>query len=85
VITFWREIEQNRKSPLTMLRRLGVMTALRYLTNTLTLAQAINKLGKRTGTRLATTDMPFAEAAIDVDKPEDFYLAEKILKQRESA
>lgn len=85
VITFWREIEQNRKSPLTMLRRLGVMTALRYITNTLTLAQAIQRLGKQTGTRLATTDMPFAEAAIDVDTPEDFHLAEKILKQRESA
>lgn len=84
VITFWREIEQNRKSPLTMLRQLGVMTALRYVTNTLTLAQAVQKLGKQTGTRLATIDMPFAEAAIDVDTPEDFYLAEKILKQREA-
>jgi hypothetical protein len=26
--------------------------------------------------------MPFAEAAIDVDSPEDFYLAEKILRAR---
>ncbi|MGA9433846.1 MAG: nucleotidyltransferase family protein [Roseobacter sp.] len=84
IISFWREIEQNRKSPLTMLRQLGVTTALRYLTNTLSLAQALQKLGKRTGTRLATTDMPFAEAAIDVDTPDDFYLAEKILERRES-
>jgi len=82
VISFWREIEENRKSPLTMLRQLGLMTALRYVTNTLTLAQALQKLGKQTGTRLATTDMPFAEAAIDVDTVDDFYLAEKILKQR---
>ncbi len=82
IIRFWRQVEENRKSPLTMLRQLGVMTALRYLTNTLTLAQALQKLGDRTDTRLAVTQMPFAEAAIDVDSPEDFYLAEKILKAR---
>ncbi|MDA9865266.1 nucleotidyltransferase family protein [bacterium] len=84
IISFWRQIEQNRKSPLTMLRQLGLTTALRYVTNTLTLAQALQILGKRTNTRLATTDMPFAEAAIDVDTPDDFYLAEDILKQREA-
>ncbi|WP_223421254.1 NTP transferase domain-containing protein [Tateyamaria pelophila] len=84
IIRFWRQVEENRKSPLTMLRQLGVMTALRYLTNTLTLAQAVEKLGKRTDTKLAVTHMPFAEAAIDVDSPEDFYLAEKILIARDS-
>lgn len=82
IIRFWRQVEENRKSPLTMLRQLGVLTALRYLTNTLTLAQALQKLSNRTETRLAVTQMPFAEAAIDVDSPEDFYLAEKILKAR---
>ena len=85
IIRFWRQVEENRKSPLTMLRQLGVLTALRYLTNTLTLAQALHKLGKRTDTKLAVTQMPFAEAAIDVDSPEDFYLAEKILKARAGA
>ncbi|MGD9294992.1 MAG: NTP transferase domain-containing protein [Roseobacter sp.] len=82
IIAFWRKIEQNRKSPLTMLRQLGVATALRYVLNRLTLAQALEKLGRRTRTQLATVDMPFAEAAIDVDSPEDFYLAEKILRAR---
>ncbi|MDC0116041.1 nucleotidyltransferase family protein [Octadecabacter sp.] len=82
IITFWRQIEENRKNPLTMLRQLGALTALRYVTNTLTLTQALHKLGKRTGTRLKTTDMPFAEAAIDVDTADDFHLAEKILMQR---
>ncbi len=84
IIGFWRQIEQDRKKPLTMLRRLGVFTALRYLTNTLTLKQAIEKLSKRSKTRLATVDMPFAEAAIDVDSPEDFHLVEAILAARES-
>ncbi len=82
IINFWRKIEQNRKSPLTMLGQLGVGTALRYVLNRLTLAQALEKLGRRTRTQLATVDMPFAEAAIDVDSPEDFHLAEKILQAR---
>ena len=84
IINFWRQIEQNRKSPLTMVRQLGMMTVLQYVTRRLTLAQALGKLGKQTGTRLATIDMPFAEAAIDVDTPDDFYLAEKILKRRDT-
>lgn len=85
IIRFWRLVEENRKSPLTMLRQLGLVTALRYVTNTLTLPQALDILGKRTGTRLAVIDMPYAEAAIDVDKTEDFDLAEKILKSRRRA
>ena len=83
IIRFWRRVEENRKSPLTMLRQLGVLTALRYVTNTLTLAQALQKLGKRTDTKLSATDMPFAEAAIDVDTPDDFCLAQQILSARE--
>ena len=82
VIGFWRTIEQNRKSPLTMLRQLGYLTALRYVTNQLSAAQAIRTLEKRTNTRLGTVTMPYPEAAIDVDTPDDFYLAQQILKDR---
>lgn len=85
IIRFWRKIEQNRKSPLTMLLQLGIGTALCYVLNLLTLAQALEKLGDRTRTKLANVDMPFAEAAIDVDSPEDYYLAEKILRARSAS
>lgn len=84
IIGFWRTIEQNRKSPLTMLRQLGYLTALRYVTNQLSAAQAIRTLEKRTNTRLGTVTMPYPEAAIDVDTPDDYYLAQQILTDRAS-
>ena len=43
---------------------------------------ALAALGRRTGTRLAAVEMPFAEAAIDVDKPADLALAEAVLANR---
>ncbi|MFV0301475.1 MAG: NTP transferase domain-containing protein [Paracoccus sp. (in: a-proteobacteria)] len=82
VIGFWRRVEQNRKHPLAMLRQIGALTALGYLLGGLSLDQALRGLGRRTGARLAVTDMPFPEAAIDVDTPEDFHLAERILAAR---
>lgn len=82
VIAFWRRVEENRKNPLAMLRQIGAGTALSYLAGRLTLDRALQQLGRRTGARLAVVDMPFAEAAIDVDKPEDFHLAERILAAR---
>ena len=84
IINFWRLIEQNRKSPLTMLRQLGFWVVLRYLSNSLSIEQALNKLGQRTGTKLAITQMPFPEAAIDVDTIDDYKLVESILSKREN-
>ena len=82
-IEFWRRLEQERKRPLAMLRHLGPMAILRYSLGRLSLADALDALGRRSGTRLAAVEMPFAEAAIDVDKPEDLALAERILAARE--
>ncbi|MEM8822116.1 MAG: nucleotidyltransferase family protein [Pseudomonadota bacterium] len=85
LLTFWRRVEENRKRPLAMLRQIGLMPALRYATGTLSLDAALTALGRRTGTTLAAIDMPFADAAIDVDKPEDLVLVERILGARQMA
>ena len=45
----------------------------------------LRRLGRRIGATLAAVEMPFAEAAIDVDKPEDRALVERILLLRTSA
>lgn len=82
-IAYWRRLERERKRPLAMLRHLGPGAILRYAAGRLSLAQALDALGHRAGARLGAVDMPFAEAAIDVDKVADMALAERILAARE--
>ncbi|MEM7644946.1 MAG: nucleotidyltransferase family protein [Pseudomonadota bacterium] len=84
LLAFWRQVEENRKRPLAMLRQIGILPALRYATGTLPLDAALAALGRRTGTTLAAVDMPFADAAIDVDKPADLALVDRILRGRET-
>lgn len=81
-VAFWRRVEQNRKKPLSMMALLGPFVLLRFALGWLSLGGALAALGRRTGTRLAAVEMPFAEAAVDVDKPADLELAEAVLAAR---
>ena len=81
-IAFWQQIEAHRKQPLAMARLVGVAGLLGYALRLLTLPGAVRMLERRVGVRLATVELPFAEAAIDVDKPADLLLVERIMAQR---
>lgn len=82
VVTFWRRIEQDRKKPWRMIRALGPCTLLSYALGQLSLNKALAALGRRTATSLAAVTMPFADAAVDVDRPGDLALANDILARR---
>jgi len=58
------------------------MAVLRYLVGKLTLADALDRMSQRLGFRACAVDMPFAEAAIDVDSVADLELVEKIVSKR---
>ncbi len=77
---FWQQVEQERKQPFRLIRRLGVVSVLRYLTGYLTLSQALSKLSKQLGLRIEAILLPFPQAAVDVDTVEDWELTQKILK-----
>ena len=81
VVAFWRQLENDRKRPWAIVRRLGLGSLLRFLCGRLSLAQGLSILERKVGARLAVVDMPFAEAAIDVDRPADLQLAEEILRR----
>jgi GTP:adenosylcobinamide-phosphate guanylyltransferase len=82
LVAFWRRLEQDRKRPFAMMRHLGWLTLLRFALGRLGLAEAMHRLSVLTGAKTVAVDMPFAEAAIDVDKPDDLALAERLLVQR---
>jgi GTP:adenosylcobinamide-phosphate guanylyltransferase len=82
LVEFWRHVEQDRKKPLRMIARIGAGNALRYVLGRLTIDAALAALSQRAGATAGLVEMPFAEAAIDVDKPADLALAEQILAAR---
>ena len=82
-VAFWRRVEAERKRPLAMARLLGPLTLLRFALGRLALRDALDALERRCGgARLAAVEMPFADAAVDVDKPDDLALAEAALRRR---
>lgn len=82
VVRFWRRLEENRKRPWAMARAIGIGMLLRYATGTLPLTGALAALSRRTGAGLQVVRLPQAEAAVDVDRPEDLALAERIFQAR---
>ena len=82
-ITFWQRIERDRKAPWRLARAFGPMLLAAYLLRVASLDQAIRLVSRRLGLRVAAIAMPMAEASIDVDKPADLDLVERILARRE--
>jgi len=79
---FWRKLESKRKNPAAMAREIGVWTALSYATRLMTKTGLEKVIEKRTGVAAKLIPLSNAEAAIDVDKPEDLALVRTILEAR---
>ena len=77
-VAFWRRIEEQRKHPLRIVRVLGLGAVLRYLLGRLTLEEGLDRLSALMEARAGVVWMQDAAAAVDVDKIEDWALAEKI-------
>ena len=80
-VAFWRRVEQERKRPWRLVRAFGLGPLLAYLLGRLTLDDAMARASLVIGARVAAARLPFAEAAIDVDKPADLALVETILSR----
>ena len=82
MIVFWQKMEKFRKKPLRLIGEIGWWPMIRFRLFGLRITQAFSMLSKRLGLIASATIIPYAEAAIDVDKPSDFDLAESILIKR---
>jgi GTP:adenosylcobinamide-phosphate guanylyltransferase len=81
-VRFWRGMERNRKKPWRLMAAAGLPTLYRYLRGRLDLAAAFERLSVVSGARVRPVLLAQPEAAIDVDKPEDLALVERILAER---
>jgi hypothetical protein len=79
---FWRQIEQERKKPLRMIRILGWWILVRYLSGRLSLDDGIAHLSKRMGIRAGAVILPFPEAAVDVDTVDDWHFVQNLVKKQ---
>lgn len=80
-IALWEEVEADRKRPWRIVRRLGPGMLLRYALGRLTLADALNRLGAVAGVRARVVASPFGLAAVDVDKPADLTLVQRLVAE----
>jgi CTP:molybdopterin cytidylyltransferase MocA len=79
---FWQAMERHRKRPWRLALAIGPLTLCRFWMGRLSLEAALGRLSRLAGARIVALELPFAEAAIDVDKPVDLALAEAILARR---
>ena len=81
-IAFWRRAQRYRKTPWKLAAQFGPAMIVQYLLGQLSLAGAFAYASRKIGITAAPVMMPFAEAAIDLDKPSDLALIESILDAR---
>lgn len=76
----WVQVEQYRKQPWRMISFLGPMALLQFLLRRLTLRQAVDRVAAKMGLSIALVQLPFPEAALDVDSEAHLRVAEEILR-----
>lgn len=79
-ITFWRRVEADRKRPWRIFKTFGPLAMVRFLAGGATLDAAMGAASARLGLTAAAVKMPYADAAIDVDKPAHKKLVENIIR-----
>ena len=82
IAAYWRKLEAYRKSPLKLIWNVGPLAALKVVFGAMGLEEAFAHLSRKAGGTIRPVELPVAEAAIDVDKPADMELAERILAAR---
>jgi CTP:molybdopterin cytidylyltransferase MocA len=80
VAYFWVRLEGVRKRPWRLVSHFGVGTLVRFLAGKLTVAGALAEASKVIGARLDAVFLPFAEAALDVDKPADLATVKALIE-----
>jgi CTP:molybdopterin cytidylyltransferase MocA len=81
VITAWQSVEAARKSPWRVIRILGPVAVLAYVTGRLSLPRALAILSRRFGVAAAAALLDDPRAALDVDTAADWQFACRLLAE----
>ncbi|MFM6853805.1 MAG: NTP transferase domain-containing protein [Sphingopyxis sp.] len=81
-LDIWAQAEQDRKKPWKLFRHFGWMLAIRAVTRTIGLRDALAQAGRRMGVAAHLVAMDDPVAAIDVDKLADHQQAAHLLHDR---
>ncbi|MGZ8282183.1 MAG: NTP transferase domain-containing protein [Allosphingosinicella sp.] len=76
---------QFGKKPKRLIGAFGLFAFLLYKSRLFRLRTVLNALSRSVGLRTAPIPMPFAEGPIDVDRMQDWELANRIVREREAA
>ena len=82
VARFWTRAEAHRKTPWKLVSVFGLTNLLLFLLVRLDLAAALRRASSIIGASIEAVELPFAEAALDVDKEADRVAVEAVFAQR---
>ncbi|NCP12971.1 MAG: NTP transferase domain-containing protein [Sphingomonadales bacterium] len=82
-LTFWEQVEQDRKSVLRLAAHFGPVLMLKLLLRRMTVHEALAAAGARLGASAAPVLLSDGRMGVDVDKVEDHTLAERLLAERD--
>lgn len=78
-LKFWETVEADRKSVLRLAAHFGPVLMVKLLLRRMTLTQALATAGGKLGATAAPVVLSDGRMGVDVDKPEDHALAERLL------
>jgi len=85
LLDFWADMENKRKRPLRLAAKFGLFNLGRYLLRLYAVKETFRRAGAVVGVNATAIEMPYPEAAIDIDTVQDLYLVEEILARRAHA
>jgi GTP:adenosylcobinamide-phosphate guanylyltransferase len=77
-LKFWERVEADRKSVLRLAAHFGPVLMVKLLLRRMTLTQALAAAGAKLGASAAPVVLSDGRMGVDVDKPEDHALAERL-------
>jgi GTP:adenosylcobinamide-phosphate guanylyltransferase len=83
-VEFWKRAESFRKRPWRLVSVFGPVSLLLFLLRRLDLDAALARASRVIGAQIAAVRLPFAEAAVDVDRPSDLDLVTEVLAAAQS-